>query len=144
MLDSEANLQGEFYHACRLLGVQCALEVSTRAGRLDAVVLSDDRARILAIVEVKKHAFSFLNGHSSQIIRYKRLGVPVYGLHPEKCAHRLAKTIQSKHSKDEGISLLAARGDSVWTKKLDSSKTFEVKRDRWIANGLNFKASKPR
>jgi hypothetical protein len=144
MLDSEANLQGEFYHACKLIGLQCALEVSTRAGRLDAVVLSADRGRILAIIEVKKHAFSFLNGHSSQIIRYKRLGVPVYGLHPEKCPHRLAKTIQAKHLHESGISLLDARGDSVWTKKLDSSKTFEAKRDRWIANGLNFKASKSR
>ncbi len=144
MLDSEANLQAEFYHACKLLGLQCALEVSTRAGRLDAVVLSACRGRILAIVEVKKHGFAFLNGHSSQIRRYKSLGVPVYGLHPEKCAHRLAKTIQSKHSNDKGISLLEARGDSCWTQKLDYSKTFEAKRDRWVANGLNFKASKSR
>ena len=94
---SESNLQGEFYHACRMLGLEVALEVTTPAGRLDAVVLTPDRESFLAIVEVKPAAYMFQDGRRPQIQLYKRLGVPVYGLSPENDAHKLAATIKAKH-----------------------------------------------
>lgn len=106
-LDSEANLQAEFYHACRLIDLPCALEVTTPAGRHDAVILSADRRAILAIIEVNPHKADFMGGRSPQITRYKSIGAPVYGLSPEKDPHRLAATLKERHANDAGVQLAA-------------------------------------
>ena len=102
-LNNEANTQAEFYHQCRLLGVECALEVNTPFGRVDVAVLSDDRKRFLAIVEVKQQRVDF---RREQIDRYKQIGVPVYGLwNPLRC-EKLAQTIRARHGSERGVSLL--------------------------------------
>ena len=96
-LISEAIIQAEFYHACRLIGLPCLLELTTPAGRLDAVVVSSDFKRMLAIVECKhnEHGKVFF---SRQIKRYKALGVPVYGLAKVERASRLAEQLLRTYS----------------------------------------------
>src|SRR5271169_7045453 len=100
MFDAEANIQAEFYHQCKLIGLECRLEVTTPVGRLDAVILAPGLQRVLAIVEVKREAASF---EQRQIERYKTLGVPVYGLKNAARALKLAATIKAKHADDLGI-----------------------------------------
>ncbi len=102
-LDTEANLQAEFYHECKLIGLPCSLEVITPAGRLDAVVLNAAKTQFLAIIEVKRDPVSFLGGYSTQIKRYKRLGVPVYGLSSHNDPAKLAATIKAKHFAFPGV-----------------------------------------
>lgn len=104
-LNTEANLQAEFYHACRLIGQELALEVLTPRGRLDILLLSKDRKRGLAIVEVKPKAYYF-TGCQNQIERYKKLGLPVHGLSQEKDPHALAKTLKAQYADEYGIILL--------------------------------------
>ena len=53
--DNEATLQAEFYHACRLLDMTVVMELTTPVGRLDVAILSSDKLRLVAIVEVKKY-----------------------------------------------------------------------------------------
>lgn len=92
-LDAEANTQAEFYHCCRLLGLQCVLEVTTPAGRIDVAILTQDRLSVVAFVEVKRREASFGGGNSSQLRRYKQLGVPIYGLSEPARAMGLAATL---------------------------------------------------
>lgn len=101
-LDTEANIQAEFYHACRLIDLPVSLEIRTPAGRLDAAVLSHDRLHLLAVVEVKRNKYQFHDGKSRQIVRYKALGVPVYGLHGDQDAHKLAATIKTAEGNSPG------------------------------------------
>ena len=104
-LNTEANLQAELYHACRLIGLQVAVEVTSSFGRFDVLILSDDRKRGIAIVEVKQENWQFSHGTTPQIRRYKLSGLPVYGLAAGKDPHKLALSLKEKHSKDIGIEL---------------------------------------
>ena len=106
-LDAEANLQAEFYHQCRLIDLQLALEVTTPAGRLDAAILTPDRLNLVAIVEVKRSKLSFNEGRSRQILNYKALGVPVYGLDTTTDPKRLARSIQIQIRSLQGKPLTA-------------------------------------
>ena len=75
-LITEACIQGEFYAACREVGVNCVLEHATPVGRLDCAIFSSDWGGIVGVVEVK-------NGRwfgSGQRERYGMLGVPVFCL----------------------------------------------------------------
>lgn len=92
-LDAEANLQAEFYHACRLIELPCVLEVHTPAGRIDAAILNKARTHLLAVIEVKRDRSAFMDGRSQQIQSYKQLGLPVYGLAQGDDPHRLARSI---------------------------------------------------
>jgi hypothetical protein len=83
-LMSEANIQAEFYCACKQIGLNCSLEVSTPIGRLDAGLFSEDWSRLLAIVECK-HTNDGKVKRTPQIERYKRIGVPVFGLARMDC-----------------------------------------------------------
>lgn len=104
-LETEATLQAEFYHACRLLNLTCVLELVTPVGRLDAAILTPDKSTLLAVVEVKRNEFSFLEGRSEQIQRYKRLGVEVYGIWIGEDAHKLAATIKRECNGLYGVRL---------------------------------------
>src|SRR5271154_7035683 len=138
-LDNEANIQAEFYHACRLIGIQCVLEVFTVVGRLDAVIFNQQRTYFLAIVEVKKEQHRFANGSSKQILRYKQLGVPVYGLSWEKDPHRLAATIKAKHANDPGIAVTAIESMRQ-IKGNRRQQVHERKVQRLLDAGLNVKS----
>lgn len=109
-LDAEANLQAEFYHACRLINLPVALEITTPAGRLDAGILNLERNSLLAVVEVKRSKLSFNEGRSRQIINYKALGLPVYGLHAGTDPHALAATIQRATTGQPGKLLAIIEG----------------------------------
>jgi hypothetical protein len=116
-LETEATLQAEFYHACRLIDLTCALEVTTPAGRVDCMILDKTKTMLLAIVEVKDSPTAFLNSSLVQIHRYKTLGVPVYGLCPRNCAHRLAATIKRKHQFPNGVLLSKFDGQKSYRRK---------------------------
>lgn len=90
---SEAVVQAEFYAAAKYIGLRCTLELSTREGRLDVAVFNDDWTKLLAIVECKNKPFGKVN-RTRQIERYKKLGVPVYGLSKVGRAMPLAQTIK--------------------------------------------------
>ncbi len=100
---SEANVQAEFYHHARLHNLPVYLELFASVGRIDIAVLCRDRSGIVAVVECKRHGHS-VYGDSWQIRRYKKLGVPVYGLSDWFRAERLVLTIQRRHADDPGIS----------------------------------------
>jgi hypothetical protein len=87
---SEANIQAEFYHQCRLLGVPCVLEFITPAGRLDAAILNASLSRVLAIVECKRDGARV---RPYQIARYERVGVPVHTLCSKDAAAGLAESL---------------------------------------------------
>lgn len=83
---SEANVQAEFYMACRRAGMGCFLEYSARwmnppgRGRFDAVI--HKAGEILAIVEckstrkAKERHIKF--PASRQFARYQEAGLPVF------------------------------------------------------------------
>ena len=100
--DAEANTQAEFYHHCRLIELQVCLDIHTPAGRLDCAILTHDRSSLVAIIEVKNPKAPFVK---EQIDRYKKLGVPVYGLKDFSHARKLAETIKKRHEHDHGIHL---------------------------------------
>ena len=98
---TEADIQAEFYHHARLIGLACVLEHCTPVGRLDIAVLNDARDRLLVIVECKRRE-SFSPG---QIARYKSIGVPVYGLHKFDRAEGLAKQLKRTLAAAVGVAL---------------------------------------
>jgi len=104
--NSEANVQAEFYHQCRLIGLPVALEVTTPVGRLDVAVLNATGDGCVAIVECKKAA-CMISAELGQVRRYKKIGVPVYGLTDKQRCRGLAKTIQEKHAADPGVGFAA-------------------------------------
>lgn len=96
-LMSEANIQAEFYSICKQVGLNCALELTTPAGRVDCGIFSDDWEYLIAIVECKHNQYQkvFLN---NQIRRYKQIGVPIYGL-ARMNSLSLAMTIKNSNYK---------------------------------------------
>lgn len=142
-LNTEANLQAEFYHACRLIDLPVSLEVSTPAGRLDCAILDANRTMLLAIVEVKDSPTAFLGGESLQIQRYKTLGVPVYGLSPRNDPHRLAATIKRRHQYPDGVFIATFAGQESYVRKFRAQKREEREQarakaqlQRHLANGF--------
>jgi len=89
---NEANIQAEFYHHCRLLGICCILELSTPVGRLDIAILNADKTHLLAIVECKKESRE-IREYSRQFRKYKSIGVPVIGLNKMSDAEPLARRV---------------------------------------------------
>lgn len=103
---SEANIQAEFYHHCKNLGVVCVLEYVTPVGRLDAAVFSPNAKHLVAIVEFKRDALK-VNMQSRQMSRYQKIGVPVYVAASISEAETLAREIRLNHyEKDGGIGIL--------------------------------------
>lgn len=71
---SEATLQAEFYHQCRLQGIECFLEYRAfwngkSGSRFDAVIIKDNQ--IKAIVELKSRK----NLEKAKIWREKKRGM---------------------------------------------------------------------
>lgn len=89
---SEANIQAEFYHHCRLLGIKCVLELSTPVGRLDIAILNQEKTHLLAIIECKKESRE-IRDYSKQFRKYKTIGVPVIGLNKMCDAETLARRV---------------------------------------------------
>ena len=88
---TEATIQAEFYHQCRLKGIQCALEYSAFIrfvdGRrspisiFDMVILNRERTKVWAIIEVKKdetHSHEYTWYNTEQGKKYKKYGLPIY------------------------------------------------------------------
>jgi len=89
----EANIQAEFYHCCRQLGINCVLEVSTDFGRPDVLILDESSTHIVAVIECKSGRPVNMNGW--QATRYGRIGFPVIGLHLMMDAEPLAQRLKT-------------------------------------------------
>ena len=92
----EANVQAEFYHQARLVGMVCVLEFMSPAGRLDLVVLNDEADRLLCIVECKRETRRSDFDQSAQVARYRQLGVPVLCLMMRDESASLVKRIMKE------------------------------------------------
>ena len=116
MNHSEATIQAELYHQCRLIGLRVALELKTSVGRLDLVILSD-RECVQAIVEVKKMKPFY---ETLQVRRYKTLGIPVFDLwRIEDCASM-------------ALTLAGVNGDGVPLSVINS-QSFKLSEDHPLA-----------
>jgi hypothetical protein len=86
---SEANIQAEFYMACKRHNINCYLEYSVicttktmrkkqRKCRFDAV-LYDKEDNIFAIIEIKSyHTHRPGNRATVQLYHYEQYGIPVF------------------------------------------------------------------
>lgn len=129
---SEAEIQAEFYCACKVSGIVVRLELSTPVGRLDAAIMSDDGQRIVAVVECKKSKFAYEN--TKQIRKYQLLGVPVI----------LLKSLDEIQSVVEKVKPLrnttGLDRHSMW--KIRKPHVYKVKRTIRLDPDLNFKHSR--
>lgn len=75
---SSANIQAEFYHRCRLAGINCILEHKYDDCRFD--ILCYDRANnVFAIIEAKYAKDGYvINKFSRQWRKYNRYGIPLF------------------------------------------------------------------
>lgn len=96
---SETNLQGEFYHRSRLIGLQAYLEFKTPLGIPDIAILNKWRSGVIAVVECKRQP---TNHNTWQARRYEMLGVPLYWCEGMKAAIDLPAEILAKHGEDVG------------------------------------------
>ena len=77
---SEANIQAEFYMACKENNINCYLEYHIKflKSRFDAVIY-DDNDNIYAIIEIKSYKYNRLpNFDTKQLKRYRSFGIPVF------------------------------------------------------------------
>lgn len=73
----EANIQAEFYHRCRLLGLRLCLEYKYEHCRFDAVML-DNKDNIYAIIEFKSRIKPIIGDYNTkQIKKYQQYGIPI-------------------------------------------------------------------
>ena len=73
----EANIQAEFYHRCRLLGLRLCLEYKYEHSRFDAVMLDSDD-NIYAIIEFKSRIKPIIGDYNTkQIKKYQQYGIPI-------------------------------------------------------------------
>lgn len=78
---AEANVQGEFYHQCKMLGLRFCLEYRYENCIFDAVMINDNDD-IYAIVEFKREKNYAYTGRykgklTKQLTKYSRYGIPV-------------------------------------------------------------------
>jgi len=86
-LMTEATIQAELYHQCRLLGLRAVLEYNTPVGRIDLVVLTPDGKAIVAGVECKRPTTAngrrrdeHYTANSKQVNRYRTTGLTMLTL----------------------------------------------------------------
>ena len=114
----EANVQAEFFHQARLLGLECVLELPTPLGRLDVAFLNEAADTLICIVECKSESRSEpIEG--KQIDRYKSIGVPVFTLSKRADAAELANRIMEE---------MAAMGNGISLDDVMAMPRFERKR----------------
>ncbi|WMX12387.1 hypothetical protein [Aureispira sp. CCB-E] len=74
---SEANIQAEFYHQCRLYKIPFYLEFKYENSRFDGVVFDTKTHEILIIVEFKSKVKSKKEYNTLQIKKYKKYNLPI-------------------------------------------------------------------
>src|SRR5262245_20839930 len=89
----EAQIRAELYHHCRLLQVPIILELRNPLGSFDAAIFSPDWKQLLAVIECKHNQEQRVR-LTNQIIRYKRCGLPVFGLASMERAPGLAAQLK--------------------------------------------------
>jgi hypothetical protein len=75
---TEANIQAEFYHSCKMNGINCYLEYKIDGCRFDAVIY-DNTNEILAIVEIKSYITDKEpRRNTKQIKKYSLHSLPIF------------------------------------------------------------------
>ena len=74
---TEANIQAEFYHQCRLLKIPCYLEFKFGNSRFDAVIYRPKTYEILIIIEVKNYIKPKKEYNTLQFYKYKKYNLPI-------------------------------------------------------------------
>ena len=102
-LMTEATIQAELYHQCRLMGLRAVLEYNTPVGRMDLVVLSEDGKSVVAGVECKRPTTQSgrrrnenQTANSRQMRRYQTTGITMLILISIDRAEEVAKTIKDR------------------------------------------------
>ena len=90
---TECVIQATFFHFSILSGLNCTLELGTPLGRIDIAIFNQDWTRVLAVIECKHNSTKEVR-ETSQIRRYKRLGVPVFGLADIRRCERLCAQLK--------------------------------------------------
>jgi DNA-binding MurR/RpiR family transcriptional regulator len=73
---TEANIQAEFYHQCRLKGVECYLEYKHEQSRFDAIIIKNND--VVLIVEFKSYKTDKKGKtKTKQLDKYRQYGIPV-------------------------------------------------------------------
>lgn len=73
----EANIQAEFYHRCRGIGLRLCLEYKYEHCRFDAVMIGDDDM-VYAIVEFKSRIYPIDGVYDTkQIRKYSQYNIPI-------------------------------------------------------------------
>ena len=138
-LDSEANIQAEFYHQARLSGLNCVLEIDTPAGRIDAAIMDESKTAFLCFIECKRDQLprSF---HSPQLARYSKLGVPVLTLSGKQSPSALVASIAAANYRPIPIQEIAAMSH-LKRERLAERKKNRLSRSlaKWSDN-LNFRS----
>lgn len=99
----EANVQAEFYMACRKRGIPVLLEITYERCRFDALVFHNDKP--VAIVEVKNYAKGALKRglkpNSRQVRKYSKYGIPIIPVlatsHIMPAINSIAQIIESQN-----------------------------------------------
>ena len=75
---SEVNIQAEFYHRCKMLGINVYLGYRHENCIFDAVIFNESN-EIVVIVEFKSYIDELKENYDTkQIRKYKRYNIPVY------------------------------------------------------------------
>ena len=76
---SEACVQGEFYHQCRVRNIPCYLEYTYEDCRFDAVIYNKETKEIFSIVEFKSyyHKYTPARTDTRQVDKYLKFNLPI-------------------------------------------------------------------
>lgn len=94
---SEANVQAEFYHQCKLHRIKCRLEYKYENCRFDCV-LYDKNKNVYAIIEIKNRKRKFApNVNGKQATKYKRFNIPIiYILNYDAIPYAISYLLQKR------------------------------------------------
>jgi len=74
---AEANIQAEFYHQCKVRGIECYLEYKHEQSRFDAIITEEEYIRF--IVEFKSYKTNKKGKTKTrQLDKYRQYGLPVF------------------------------------------------------------------
>ena len=136
---NEANVQAEFYHQAKLIGLNCILEWTTPKGRLDIAILNSQETKVFAIIECKRSERPRWKS-SRQFARYSKLGVPVLALQKTEDATALARQMLSLTT---GVASHSVSVDSILESEKERRIARRPKNRRtaylWMDSDLNIK-----
>ena len=91
---AEANIQAEFYHQCKLNGIECYLEYKHEHSRFDAVIIQNDEIEfIIEFKSYKTDKAAKLN--TKQLDKYRKYGVQIFVITRMETVYLFVNQIQA-------------------------------------------------